>query len=222
VSDALVKALDLSVSNLHPMDGFNAILIDMSGSMDCSISSMSSMSAKEVAVVLGAICFKQGVGEVYVFANDCKKVTGISSSSTVMDIVRQIMNYRAGGGTYLDIALKTITQDSIKGAKYDNLILLSDNDCYSSTGTSFRLCGFGVGSADDTINYMIKKGVIKKFYVNNLLGNKFAIINTDDFRKNLITGFSERIVETVNIYGALGKGASDIRVVIDHMVNNLK
>lgn len=222
VSDALVKALDLSVSNLNPMDGFNAILIDMSGSMDYEISSMSSMTAKEVAVVLGAICFKQGVGEVYVFANSCEKVTGISSASTVMDIVKQIMNYKVGGATYLDVAMKTITRDSIKGAKYDNLILLSDNDCYSSSGSSFRLSGYSVGSADDTVSSMIKSGVIKKFYLNNLLGNKFAIVNTDDFRKNLITGFSERIVETINIYGALGRGASDIRVVIDRMVANLK
>lgn len=222
VSDALVKALDLSVSNLTPIDGFNAILIDMSGSMDYPVSSMSSMTAKEVAVVLGAICFKQGVGEVYVFANQCEKVTGISSTSTVMDIVKQIMTYRVGGGTYLDVALNTITRDSVRGAKYDNLILLSDNDCYSSGGNTFRLSGFGVGSADSTINTMIKNGVIKKFYLNNLLGNKFAVVNTDDFRKNLITGFSERIVEVINIYGALGRGASDIRVVIDRMVDSLK
>ena len=53
--------------------------------------------------------------------------------------------------------------------------------------------------------------MIKKFYLNNLLGNKFSIVNTDDYRKNLITGFYERIVEVVNI-----------RVVIDHMVDNLK
>lgn len=222
VSDALVYALDLSVSNLAPIEGFNAILIDRSGSMNEPVSSMSSMTATEIAVVLGAICFKQGVGEVYVFANSCEKVEGISSASTVMDIIKQIMRYSVGGGTYLDVAMKTIARDSIRGAKYDNLILLSDNDCYSSSGNSFRIGGFGVGSADDTINSMIKNGVIKKFYINNLLGNKFAIVNTDDFRKNLITGFSERIVETINIYGALGRGASDIRVVIDRMVDNLK
>lgn len=222
VSDALVTALDLSVNNLTPIDGFNAILIDMSGSMDYSVSSMSAVTAKEIAIVLGAICFKQGVGEVYVFANQCEKVTGISAKSTVMDIVNQIKNYRVGGGTYLDVALKHITRDSMRGAKYDNLILLSDNDCYSSTGTSFRLGGYGVGSADDTVSTMIKSGAIKKFYLNNLLGNKFAVVNTDDYRKNLITGFSERIVEVVNIYGSLGRGASDIRVVIDRMVDNLK
>lgn len=222
VSDSLVKALDLSVDNLAPIEGFNAILIDTSGSMNYSVSSMSSMTAREVAILLGAICFKQGVGEVYVFANQCEKVTGISSHSTVMDIVNTISSYRVGGGTYLDVALKTISQDSIKGAKYDNLILLSDGDCYGTYNNSFRLQGCGVGSADNTINTMIKSKVIKKFYLNNLLGNKFAVVNTDDFRKNLITGFSERIVETINIYGSLGSGASDIRKVIDYMVDNLK
>ena len=222
VSDALVKALDLSVDNLAPIDGFNAILIDMSGSMNYSVSSMSSLTAREIAVVLGAVCFKQSVGEVYVFADKCEKVTGISSTSTVMDIINQINRRYVGGGTHLDLALSTITRDSIKGAKYDNLILLSDNDCYSSNGSTFRVSGWGVGSADDTINSMIKNKVIKKFYLNNLLGNKFAIVNTDDYRKNLITGFSERIVEVVNIYGVLGKSASDIRVVIDRMVDNLK
>lgn len=224
LSDALVKALDLSVENLTPINGFNAILIDMSGSMDYKVSSMSSVTAREIAIVLGAICFKQGVGEVYVFANQCEKVTGISSHSTVMDIINKIRSYNVGGGTYLDVALKTITRDSIQGAHYDNLILLSDNDCYSyaESRNTFKLSGYGVGSADDTVNSMIKNKVIKKFYVNNLLGNKFAVVNTDDYRKNLITGFSERIVEVVNIYGSLGKGASDIRLVIDNMLDNLK
>ena len=180
-----------------------------------------------VALVLGAgisgvICFKQGVGEVYVFANTCERVKGLSSHSTVMDIVERIKSYRVGGGTYLDVALKTITADSVKGAKYDNLILLSDNDCYTSSGTTFRINGWGTGNADDTINSMIRNKVIKKFYLNNLLGNKFAIVNTDDYRKNLITGFSERIVEVINIYGAIGKGASDIRVVIDKLMDSLK
>ena len=34
---------------------------------------------------------------------------------------------------------------------------------------------------------------VKKVYLNNLLGNNFAIVNTDDFRKNLITGFSKEL-----------------------------
>lgn len=224
VSDALIRALDLSVDNLNPLDGFNAILIDMSGSMNTPISSMSAVTARELAVVLGAICFKQGVGEVYVFANSCEKVTGISATSTVMDIVKRIMSYNVGGGTYLDVALNTIARDSIRGAKYDNLIMLSDSDCYTSHGSDFHLGGYwgSRASADDVLNSMIRNGVIKKFYIDNLLGNTFSIVNTDDYRKNLITGFSERIVEAVNIYSSLGRSSSDIRVVIDRMVDSLK
>lgn len=222
ISDALVKALDLSIDNLAPIEGYNAILIDRSGSMRTPVSSMSSVTAEEIAVLLGAICFKQGTGEVYVFATSCNKVVGLSSHSTVIDLMKQIMTYNVGGGTYLDTALRRISDDSVRGAKYDTLILLSDNDCYSSTGTSFKLNGCMCGSADDTVSFMIKKKVIKKFYLNNLLGNKFAIVNTDDYRKNLITGFSERIVEAINIYNSLGRDSSDIRVVIDHMLENLK
>ena len=62
---------------------------------------------------------------------------------------------------------------------------------------------------------------VKKVYLNNLLGNNFAIVNTDDFRKNLITGFSERIVDVINTYSAIGTGASNILVVIDNLVESL-
>ena len=223
VSDALVTALDLSIENMPKMEGYNAILIDRSGSMNHPVSSMSSVRADEVALILGAICFKQGVGEVYVFANQCQKVNGLSSKSTVIDLVDKIRRPQVGGGTSLDVALSVISKDA-KTNKFDNLILLSDNDCYHSSGNTFALGGcWGCNQSFDTaVNSMIKNGLIKKFYLNNLLGNDFAVVNTDDYRKNLITGFSERIVEMVNIYSSLGKGASDIRKVIDSMMDALR
>lgn len=223
ITDALVTALDLSICNLPKMDGYNAILIDRSGSMRHSVSSMSTVEADDIALILGAICFKQGVGEVYLFANKCQKVTGLSSRSTVLDLVNQLKEIYVGGGTELDVALNTIYKEARK-TPYDSIIMLSDNDCYSSKENSFKLHSYSWSScstADDTINNMIKQGLIKKFYLNNLLGNSFAVINTDDYRKNLITGFSEKIVDVINIYGVLGSGASDIRKVIDTMLGSL-
>lgn len=217
VSDALVTALDLSISNLQKMDGYNVVLIDRSGSMISPVSSMSTVTAEEIALVLGAIVFKMGVGEVYVFGNTCQKVTGLSSRSTVIDLVNQIRRVNVGGGTYLDEALKVISRDARK-TPFDSIIMLSDNDCYSSTGNSFRINGWGCSSSDEAVNSMIRQGLIKKFYLNNLLGNSFAVVNTDDYRKNLITGFSEQIVDVINIYGVIGSGASDIRRVIDALV----
>ena len=224
VSDALITALDLSVDYMPKIEGYNAILIDRSGSMQYPISSMSTVTAEEVALLLGAICFKQSVGEVYVFANQCQKIEGLSSRSTVIDLVEKIRKPYVGGGTSLDVALNTISTDARKG-KFDNLILLSDNDCYYSTGKTFNLRGSWYSNScsfDDIVSNMIKQGLIKKFYLNNLLGNSFAVVNTDDFRKNLITGFSEKIVDVINIYGVLGKGASDIRKVIDSMMDTLQ
>ena len=219
VLDALIEALDLSIDNLPDITGYSAILVDMSGSMDYTISRDSKVTAKDVAMILGAICAKKGTADVYLFASWCKQLN-VSRKSTIMDIVKDMKRSDVYGGTYLDNALKVIEKS---GAKYDNLIVLSDNDCYKYDNYSrtFSIKGWD-WSADDDINKLIKKGVFKKVFINNLLGNDFAIVNTDDYRKNLITGFSERIVDVINTYGAIGTGASDIRVVIDSLMDSLQ
>lgn len=143
VLDALVEALDLSIDNLQDIEGYSAILIDRSGSMICPVSGASNVTADIVACMLGAICFKKGIADVYVFANQCKQVTNISKKSTVMDIMNEIQRHNVGGGTYLDVALHHLNGQK---TKYDNLIVLSDNDCYSSSGSTFRLRdGYGLG-----------------------------------------------------------------------------
>ena len=219
VLDALVEALDLSIDNLQDIVGYSAILIDLSGSMNHSISSMSSVTAREVACVLGAICAKKGIADVYVFADKCELVE-VSKKSTVIDIADKLIKTYVGGCTDLDTALRKI---EASGTKYTNLIILSDGDCYSQSGNSFRFseCWGCRYSPDKDVNRLMKSGVFKKVYLNNLLGNNFAIVNTDDFRKNLITGFSERIVDVINTYSAIGTGASDIRVVIDNLMESL-
>lgn len=221
VMDALVEALDLSIDNLQDIEGYSAILIDRSGSMRHSVSSASNVTADIVACMLGAICFKKGIADVYVFADRCEQVTDISKKSTVMDIMKTIMNHNVGGCTNLDTAINVLASQN---TKYDNLIILSDGDCYSSSGSSFRLYGRGYYSSyntDEAVNILFKKKVIKKLYLDNLLGNIFAIVNTDDFRKNLITGFSERVVDVINVYSSIGSGASDVRKIIDSIVETL-
>ena len=223
VMDALVEALDLSIDNLQNIEGYSAILIDRSGSMRHPVSGASDVTADIVACMLGAICFKKGIADVYVFANECKQVTNISRKSTVMDIMKEIQRHNVGGGTSLDVALYTLNQQD---TKYDNLIVLSDNDCYSSSGKTFVLRrGYSWGGrsydTDAELNKLFKNKVIKKLYIDNLLGNNFAIANTNDYRKNLITGFSERVIDVINVYSSIGTGASDVRKVIDSIVETL-
>lgn len=221
VMDALSVALDLSIDNLTPLEGYNAILIDTSGSMDYSVSAHSVLTAKEIAAVLGAICFKQGTSDLFVFANVCKKITWFTRNSSTIDIVSAVLNTHVGGGTYLSSALQYIF--SFPGTKYDNLILLSDNDCYSIQGNSFSIADRGYGSinTDTLVNILIREKRLNKFYLNNLLGNDFAVVNTNDYRKNLITGFSEKFCEMINIYSRLGERSTDIRKVIDALLEGI-
>lgn len=221
ILDALVEALDLSIDNLQTINGYSAIVIDRSGSMQHPISSMSNVTADIVACILGAICFKKGIGDVYVFADRCELVSNISTKSTVMDIMHQIMNKYVGGCTYLDKALQTVARS---GVKYDNMIILTDSDCYYTNGNTFTIgqrYSYDRFSSDSLVNDLFRKGIIKKCYVNNMLGNDFTIINTDDFRKNLITGFSERVIDVINTYSSIGTDASDVRMVIDSIIEKL-
>ena len=218
ISDALVEALDLSIYNLQNIEGYSAILIDRSGSMRHPVSSMSNVTADVIACILGAICYKKGSADLYCFADKCVEVKGISRKSTVMDITQKLLNTYVGGCTYLSNAVSVIKKS---GAKYDNLIILSDGDCYSASNNSFRFYGWGGYDTDKDVTSLMTSGVVKKVFINNLLGNNFAIVNTDDFRKNLITGFSERVIDVINVYSSLGRGASDVRAVIDSIIETL-
>lgn len=222
IIDALGEALDLSIENLPDITGHSAILIDRSGSMDYPISSKSTVSATNIALLLGAIMLKKSTADVYVFASEISRINPISRKTPVIEIMQIIEHKNVGKATYLDTALKYILNSDIK---YDNLIILSDGDCYFSTKNpkSFTLQSWGGSftSTDSLANILFKQKVIKKLYLNNLLGNDFAIVNTDDYRKNLITGFSEKIVDIINIYSSIGTKASDIRNIIDSMIGDL-
>lgn len=226
VLDALVEALDLSIDNLQDISGYSAILIDRSGSMRKPVSSMGTVTADVVSSLLGAICFKKGIADVFIFGTECKQISGISTKDTVMSIFNQITKYNVGGGTDLAKAVRTIKNS---GGKYDNLIILSDGDCYNMSGSSsnrsfrFSNCVWSTSKydTDANINELFNSGVVKKVFLDNLCGNEFAIVNTDDYRKNLITGFSERVIDVINVYSSLGTGASDVRKIIDSIVETL-
>jgi hypothetical protein len=220
LANALIEALDLSIDNLQTIEGFSAIILDRSGSMQHPISGMSDVTADVVSALMGAICYKKGTGDIYLFADTAKRFDAVSSRASVMDITNAILHERISGGTYLDKALDLITGSQVK---YDNMILFTDNDCYQSSGNTFKMYGNSyhytrANQWDSMISDLIKTQKIKKFYLNNMLGNKFAIVNTDDYRKNLITGFSERVVDVINTYGSIGTGASDVRKIIDQLV----
>lgn len=214
VYEAVEEALENSIENLEDIEGHNAILVDVSGSMTYPVSEYSKVTAKDIALLLGAICYKKGNSDLYVFGNRCSKVTA-SRKSSLMDIVNLAKSFNVGGASYLKEALQHINKVS-KG--YDNLIILSDSDCYNPVYYG-RPFSFSMG-ADSYADSLLNKGFFKRIYLNNLLGNDFLAVNVNNYRKNLIVGFSEKIVTTINMYEELGSGNKDIRVIIDSLYNS--
>lgn len=233
--EAIEDALDISVANVDDIDGTTAVLVDRSASMRFSnISKYSSVNGEEMALLLGAIAYKKGSGDLFMFSNDAKRVD-VSRRTPVLDMVNMMKQVSGmGGGTDLRNALDFITAHATdNNVSYDNLIILSDNDCYGYNESTNTLT-FGEGhywgfygrnrddmTADKHIDSMIKDGIIRKAWINNLFGNDFAIANTKSSTKNLITGFSEKFINAINIYNYLGSG-KDIRKVIDLLLEKEK
>lgn len=213
IVNALVKAIDLSVDNVEEIDGYTAYFVDLSGSMGQTVSGMSSTTAKEMAALLAALGVKKSVCDVYAFANECRKVD-VNSASTVVDIAEKIMATNVGGATYLTKALRVYMADKVA---HDNVVILTDGDCYSyDTRHGLRFSSWS-DNADDVVNEVFKKKLVKRFFVNNLEGNDFAVINTDDYRKNLVTGFTEKYIDEINVSILLQKMSGDIRNIIDYL-----
>ena len=214
ICDALIAAIDSSVENVDAIDGYTAFFVDLSGSMHQTVSGFSSTQCQELAALLAAIGVKKSNSKVYAFADICKEVE-VSKHSTVVDMTEKILNTYVGGCTYFLRALRMVEKS---GEKFDNVIVLSDNDCYTYNTKAGLIFGSSWGeerSCDDVVNQLIAKKVFKKIFVNNLQSKDFAIVNTDDYRKNLITGFTERYIDEVNFSILLEREANDIRKIID-------
>lgn len=212
IKDALIKAIDNSVDNVDAIDGYSVILVDRSGSMRTPVSQKSTTSCELMAALLAAIALKKSYARVFVFANSCAEVQ-VSSTSTVVDIVEKILKPSVGGCTYLNQALEFISKT---GDKFENILVLSDGDAYSYNQRNGLSLGGGYGdSCDKLVSQLINKGVFKRFFINNLSARDFTVVNTDDYRKNLVTGFTERYIDEINFSILLQRESADVRRLID-------
>lgn len=219
VLDMLEDAMDNSVSNLTEIEGYNAILIDRSGSMKQKISSRSIVTADEMACLLGAIVLKRTKGDVYVFGSTAKQVVHMNSRNTILSLMNNIRTTNVGGSTYIDTALELIGRS---GVKYDNLIILTDGDVYTVDRDAFYFSrrSYSSISCDDMVNDQMKRGIYKRVFINDLTGNNFSAVNVSDYRKNLVCGFTEKFVEMINLYSKMQR-TGNICKLIDGMLMEL-
>lgn len=221
IREALEICIELSIENVKDIEGYTAYLIDISYSMNSPISKYSGINLREMACLLGAISYKKGKGDMFVFSDTCKRVS-LSRNTPIFEIVEKTINSLEHGCTYLDRALNKIESFAKDNEiKYDNLILLSDNDCYCYDKKSNSL-KIGDKSLNSRVDKLIKESnILDTVWINNLSGQNFTVFNTEESNKNLIVGYSEKFIDVINLYHNV-KNSKDIRPLIDSLLEKYR
>ena len=121
--EALENAMFSSVENVGKLTGKTILLVDVSGSMDASLSARSEMQRTDaafgLAILLREIC--EDI-EVYSFSNETKRVP----SRRGFALRDAINTSQAHQGTYLGQAVRDVE------GKYDRLIVITDEQAHDS------------------------------------------------------------------------------------------
>lgn len=188
ILNALDDALDHSVENLPEVPGVTAIFVDNSGSMDCKVSGKSTITAVDAGNMLAAILGKR-CEEVYTCAfTDKPYEVVMRKKDSVLTNMKAIAKAGGdGGSTNAYLCAPWLQQ---KGVKADRIILVSDMQCWDSYSgdSSFR------GSV---MKYRTFAGKDVWLHSINIAGAKEAQVASSDKNVNLMSGFSEKILNYI-------------------------
>lgn len=217
---SLNKAIDISIENTPNIEGYSAFLIDLSASMKYSeISNNSSITCLEMACLLGAISYKKGEGDLFVFSDNSTKVT-LDKNDSITTMMSIIEKSTPNGITNLDKALKYIDKVAKRyDMTYDNIIMFSDGDCYSNDKKGYTIGEYS--NLNHIVDTMLEEKSINSFWLNDLRGNNFSVLNTDEAKKNLIAGYNDVFIDIINLYYNI-RSNSDIRPLIDELLEKYR
>lgn len=207
VRDALHAAADHAVASAPKWSGETVIMVDLSGSMNGSVSQKSVMTLKDVASVLAAILVRaRSASWVGAFASQFAWV-GVSSRDSVVGTAERIRATSVGGATYAHLGIEKMVKDN---HLCDRVVLLSDEQCYDHS------CGWsdGVRVQEAWREYRRRVNERARLYSIDLAGygtTPFNLRSSDNVL--MLAGWSERLLEMVP---ALEAGAK----VVDHIREN--
>lgn len=185
--------LDKAALNVPELDGESIVIVDISGSMDTSISNKSDMTKAMVAKALAAVIAKAGgPDKVKIVAfGDNSALVEYSGADSVYRIIEEIDRTSKGLG-WSTYAGKAILKH--KHIKAKRIILLSDMQCYTRYSS--------YGSVDENVQQAFTKYKVHhkdddiKLISVDIGGYGDSVVAPD---KNVLlsTGFTESIVKEV-------------------------
>ena len=127
IYDVLEDAIDASVENLPKIPGKTLIAIDVSGSMGCSISQSSSVTASDISMLLGVIANRICDDAIVLTFDTIIRELHVSHRDGILGAVD---NYRCcGGGTDMNLPFRYLLDHAYTASSIDRVIILSDNEC---------------------------------------------------------------------------------------------
>lgn len=132
----LETAMFACLSGVEKLDGRTGLLVDVSGSMNSSVSSKSELTRMEAACALAILIREISNADIHCFSEQVKLVPARRGFA----LRDAIVNSMPHSSTYLGEALRKISESK----KYDRLIVITDEQTAD-----------GVGSAPAKLSYMV-------------------------------------------------------------------
>ena len=203
---ALEKAFLTAIDNMPPFYDRNAIVLDVSGSMDASISTNSSVSILEAGACYAAALYLSGSDfEVYKFADRACHCVDINRAMSPFGLIERLCsNDNCGCGTFVTTAFQCMNEH------YDRIFLISD--CQAMDTDEWWLSTPTITVSDALHNYIEAYGETHVYSYD--LGNYHSTIdNPDSGRITMLTALNDKVFSLLDYF----EGNKD---VVD-FINNL-
>lgn len=200
VLEAIDDAIEISVSNVPKFDGETLVVCDYSGSMDDKLSSMGTISYRQIGTIFGAVMAKANNADFMIFGSRAAYAP-FSRKDSISTIIKQLDKHNRGydkdvirvdHGTDFHSTFRTANK------KYDRIIFFSDMQGWMSGGAptgahaeynrkyganpfiySFDLAGHGSGMFPEHKTYALAGFSDKVFDImSKLEEDRNALINT--------------------------------------------
>lgn len=182
IFDVLENAVEASIENMPKLSGKTVIAVDISGSMDKTISEKSKVRCYEIGMLLGLIANKICEDSIfYVFNNDIATFS-LSHRSGILETA---LHTRCGGGTSMGLPFAKMINDNVKA---DRVIVISDNECNDGWNTPVQ-----------TIADAYRKQTGNDIWVHAIDLQGYGTQQFYGSKTNVIAGWSEKVFEFIKL-----------------------
>lgn len=190
IKAALSEALEHSVANIPELPGRTLILVDVSGSMDQTVSKRSDITCAEIAAVFGAAVARRMQNTlVAAFSGDYKFLD--VSHMPIVDGVRHILKATDHNATYPHKVIEHLIRAR---SHVDRIIVLSDLQCYTDSVFGSPVLATVLPEYRARVNSAVKVISI------DLQGYPTAALPSDEPNVALLAGWSERLFDFIEAF----------------------